>query len=243
MTRKILVTGASSGIGRAVCESRLRRGDAVVAVARDFRSFPCSNSGFHAVVIDLADLPGLPGRLRDLAAAQGDIDALVCNAGEAQFGHLEQFSYQQISHALDLNFTSQAFVARAFVPLFKERGRGDIVFMGSEASLRGGRRGSLYCAAKFALRGFAQALREETAASGLRVTLVNPGMVKTGFHDELDFRPGADPDQHLLPSDVAAAIDAVLDSRAEAVFDEITLTPQKRVVDFGGASERRSSGD
>ena len=107
------------------------------------------------------------------------------------------------------------------------------MIIGSEAALRGGRRGSLYCAAKFALRGFAQSMREETAASGIRVVLVNPGMVRTGFHENLDFRPGQEPEQHLLPSDVAAAVSLALDARVGAVIDEIDLSPQKRVIDFG----------
>ena len=65
--------------------------------------------------------------------------------------------------------------------------------MGSEAALAGTAQGSLYCAAKFALRGLAQALRAECARAGIRVTLVNPGMVQSPFFDELDFRPGPEP--------------------------------------------------
>ena len=234
MSRKVLVTGASAGIGRAVCETRLEAGDRVVGLARDFGKFPCQGlTGFDAVEIDLADLDALPGRLAGIAAAHPEIDALVCNAGEAVFGHLEQFSYDRIRRALDLNFTSQVFLVRAFLPGFRRHGKGDVVMIGSEAAVKGGRRGSLYSAAKFALRGFAQSVREETAASGIRVALVNPGMVRTAFHENLEFRPGSEPGQHLLPVDVAAAVSLVLDARGGAVIDEIDLSPQKRVIDFG----------
>ena len=234
MSRKVLVSGASAGIGRAVCEARLEAGDRVVGLARDFGKFPGrSLTGFDAIEIDLADLDALPDRLAGIAAAHPDLDALVCNAGEPVFGHLEQFSCGRIRRSLDLNFTSQVLLVRAMLPEFRRRGRGDVVLIGSEAALKGGRRGSLYCAAKFALRGFAQSIREETAASGIRVCLVNPGMVRTSFHDELEFRPGAEHGEHLLPVDVAAAVSLALDSRGGAVIDEIDLSPQKRVIDFG----------
>ena len=90
----------------------------------------------------------------------------------------------------------------------------------------------MYCAAKFALRGFAQALRAECARSGIRVTLVNPGMVQTPFFDALDFRPGESPDCYILPEDVARTVAHVLAARPGTVFDEIDLSPQKRVIEF-----------
>ena len=235
MTRKILVTGASAGIGKAVCKSRLTAGDHVIGLARDFSKFADHHRGnFNTIEIDLANLDELPTEFTELSHnLHPDTDALVCNAGEAIFGHLEQFSYKQIRHALDLNFLSHVFLVRAFLPNFKKREQGDIILIGSEAGLRGGRQGSLYCASKFALRGFAQALREEIAATGIRLTMINPGMVKTGFHDNLTFRPGSDTTQHIVPEDVASAVSLALDSRCGTVYDEINLTPQKRVVEFG----------
>lgn len=234
MNRSLLITGASTGIGRAICKTRLAAGDRVVGIARDFdKREDCDQLDFDTVEMDLSDLSQVPYRLTDLSRNRRDIDAVVANAGEGVFGHLEQFSFEQIRHALDLNFTSQVFLVRAFLPNFKQRGYGDIILIGSEAGLRGGQQGSLYCAAKFALRGFAQSLREEIAASGVRVTVINPGMVKTRFHDNLTFQPGSEESQHILPSDVAAAVSLALDSRTGTVFDEIDLTPQKKVINFG----------
>jgi short-subunit dehydrogenase len=107
-----------------------------------------------------------------------------------------------------------------------------LIFTGSEAALTGTQKGSLYCAAKFALRGFAQALRQETARSGIRITLVNPGMVQSPFFDELDFRPGDDPNNFILPEDVAEVIVNALTTRDGTVIDEINLSPQKKVIAF-----------
>ena len=121
-------------------------------------------------------------------------------------------------------------MVRAFLPLLKRRGRGDVVLIGSEAALAGGARGAVYSATKFALRGFCQSLRQESAAAGIRVTLINPGMVRTDFFDQLDFEPGEDLAHAIVPEDIAVAVKMVLSARAETVFDEINLSPLKKVV-------------
>ena len=151
---------------------------------------------------------------------------------------LEQFSYEQIRALIDLNFTSHVFVARAFLPVLKKVGRGHLVFMGSEAALAGTAQGSLYCAAKFALRGLTQALRAECARAGIRVTLVNPGMVQSPFFDALDFRPGPAPDNYILPEDVAEVVVQALTVRNGTVLDEINLSPQKKVIEFGALNKK-----
>ena len=230
---RVLVTGASSGIGRAVCERLLADGHRAIGIARDFGKFPCDNRHFEAHSIDLADLDQLPTHLQTLVATYSALDALVLNAGAGRFGTLEQFSYDQIRALIDLNFTSHVFVARAFLPSLKKAGHGHLVFIGSEAALTGTAQGSLYCAAKFALRGLAQALRAECARAGVRVTLVNPGMVQSPFFDELDFRPGPEPDNYILPEDVAEVIVQALTARDGTVLDEINLSPQKKVIEFG----------
>ena len=121
-------------------------------------------------------------------------------------------------------------VARAFITLLKKQSHGNLIFMGSEASLSGGRQGSLYCAAKFGLRGFAQSLRQECAPAGVHVGIVNPGMVRSEFFDALDFEPGVDDANALGVDDVIGAILLMLNARANAVIEEINLSPLKSVV-------------
>ena len=189
-----------------------------------------SQKEFSQATIDLSDLEHLPEQLRLLASEHEDIDSVVCAAGVGRFGSLEEFSYQQIRELIDINLTSQLYVVRAFLPLLKRRGRGDVVLIGSEAALAGGARGAVYSATKFALRGFCQSLRQESAAAGIRVTLINPGMVRTDFFDQLDFEPGEDLAHAIVPEDIAVAVKMVLSARAETVFDEINLSPLKKVV-------------
>lgn len=226
-----LVTGSSSGIGFAITQKLLSEGYQVIGVARDHSRM---DAGEYYVPesIDLGNLQELEPKLSGLAKKYPTLTTVVSNAGAGVFGGLEQFSASQIRTAIDLNLTSHLMVARAFVPLLKRASGGDIVFMGSEAALKGAKQGSLYCAAKFGLRGFAQALREECAASSVRVGIVHPGMVRTEFFDELHFEPGPALDNAILPGDVANAVWTMLSLRSGTVLEELVLSPQKKVVAF-----------
>lgn len=230
--RCFVVTGASSGIGLAVSRRLVSDGHTVVGLGRDFSKTPFHHERFKSISADLADLDALPGRLQQLLVDYPHVSGAVLCAGRGHFGNLEEFSYAQIRNLVDLNLISQIYFARALLPHFKRLEYSDLVLLGSEAALSGGRKGAVYCATKFALRGLAQALREECARRGVRVTLINPGMVHTPFFDELSFRPGGAPENYVLPDDVASAVALVLGARAGTVYDEINLTPLKKVIEF-----------
>lgn len=236
--RTALVTGATSGIGRAIVEHLLAGSWNVVAVGRSVEQ-----ASYHAAdnlpaarlrrePLDLADLDALPDRLTALAKTHADVDALVLCAARGDLGGLEEFSYARIREVIDLNLTSQIFLTRAFLPSMKRRGQGDVILLGSEAAHRGGRRGTIYCASKFALRGFAEALREECARGGVRVTSVHPAMVRTPFFDDLPIEPEAGEDAALEAAEVAEMVVAALEMRPGAVVDEIRLSPLKRAIRF-----------
>ena len=228
--RKLLVTGCSRGIGLAITRRLLADGHRVVGISRARPEIEAA--GFTHVHLDLSDLDELPDALRALSKTHPDIDGLILNAGFGRFGSLEQFSSIQIRQLIDLNLTSQVLVAREFLPKLKQRDSGDMVFVGSESALKGGRYGAVYSATKFGIRGLVQALQEECSPSGVRVGIVNPGMVNTSFFDALDFQPGDEPDQHLVADDIVAAILLMLEARPGAVVQEINLQPQKRVIRF-----------
>lgn len=228
----IIVTGASSGIGRATTLRLLRAGYRVIGIARDFSKLDCREPLLQTISIDLSKLAQLPARLETLIHDTGEVHGVVCCAGSGRFGSLEEFSYVQIHDLVDLNLTSQIYVVRALLPGMKRRKSGTIVFMGSEAALAGGRQGVVYSAAKSGLRGLAQSLRQECASSGVRICIINPGMVRTEFFDTLDFGPGEDPANYLLPEDIAGAVLEVIRARSGTVFDEINLSPQKKVIRF-----------
>jgi 3-hydroxy acid dehydrogenase / malonic semialdehyde reductase len=230
MKRTILVTGASSGIGRAIAKDLLIQGHDIIGISRDCGQFKVPMAKFHPVQFDLSHLHELPNKARDLEQQFPELDAVIFAAGVGQFGSLEEFSYDQIQALMTINFTSPVFMTRALLPLLKRKTRSDLIYIGSEAALKGSRKGAIYCASKFALRGFTQALREECSADKVRVCLINPGMVLTPFFDRLSFTPGDDESNFLLPEDVAEAVSYVLNSRGKMVIDEINLNPASKVV-------------
>lgn len=227
----VLVTGASSGIGLAISRRLLECGFSVHGVARDFSKADINHANFHRTELDLACADaiqaGLPPLLKTL---DQPLRAVVNNAGIGKMGYLEQLSVTDIQSVLAVNLLSHILVSRLCLPVMKQRAAlSDLVFIGSEAALAGGKEGSVYCASKFGLRGFAQSLRQECAKSEVRVSLINPGAVRTAFFDELHFEPGDRDENAILPEDVAATVLAILSMRGGTVVDEINLSPRKRV--------------
>ncbi len=221
--RKILITGASRGIGKATSDLLLEEGHEVWGIARTIES---THPRFHPHEIDLSDLEFLPKKLSLFT----HVDTIICNVGKGLFGNLEELSFSQIRSILDLNFLSHAYLIKELLPHLKKQARADIIFIGSEAGLAGKRKGSIYCASKFAIRGFAQSLREECSTSSVRVSLIQPGVVRTSFFDPLSFAPGDDSTHAILPTDIAEIIRTILEMRPETVLNEIILSPKKLVI-------------
>jgi len=229
--RTILISGASSGIGRACAISLLQQEHSVIGLSRNCQQFS-QHPQFSAFEIDLSNLASLPAHIKQLNKQFPSIDAVIFSAGRGQFSSLEEFSYAQIQDLINLNFISQSFLAKGLLPALKRKPLADLIFIGSEAALSGSRKGSIYCASKFALRGFSQALRDECATSSVRVSLINPGMVKTDFFTHLNFLPGDDKSQHLDASDVADAVSYIINTRNGMIVDEINLNPANKVIKF-----------
>ena len=237
MAKHYLVTGASSGIGQAVTRKLLANGAAVTGVARrdageiSVGEMPTDwQSHFDYRACDLGNESELVSAMSTIVGGGNSLDGAVLCHGYGDFGNLEEFSNARIERMLMVNLGSYAMVCRQLVPYFKTRKSGDIVFIGSESGLRAGRKGAVYSATKYGLRGLSAALREECAASGVRVTLINPGLVQTAFFDNLDFSPGEDRDNYLLPEDVADAVALSLTLPKGTVIDEVNLSPQKKVI-------------
>lgn len=232
INRTFLVTGASSGIGRAIAERLLSLGCQVIGVSRDCRQFTQAHAGFSAITLDLAGLKHIPSCAAEILNTYPRLDGVVFAAGIGQFGGLEEFSYPQIEQLMNVNFMANAVLTRALLPSLKRKTQTDLIYIGSEAALKGSRKGAVYCASKFALRGFTQALREECAKSRVRVTLINPGMVQTAFFDDKNFEPGDALGQFITAEDVAEVVACVVQSNPNIVLDEINLSPLNKVVRF-----------
>lgn len=232
LKRTILVTGAGSGIGRAIARRLLQQGHRVIGTSRNCSRFQTEHPLFSSETLDLnrpADIPTFAKRLQQ---AHPELDTVIFSAGYGQFGSLEEFSFQQIENLMMVNFTAQAMLTSALLPKLKRRPCGNLVYIGSEAAVQGSRKGSIYCASKFALRGFTQALIDECGKSAVRVSLINPGMVQTPFFDALSFMPGEGEGQALMADDVADAVLYILRAGHHLVIDEINLNPASKVIRF-----------
>lgn len=183
--RRVLLTGASGGIGRAVARDLHARGATVVATARraDVLAELSAELGVRVETIraDLADRAALG----ELVGRAGRIDVLVANAGLPASGLLLSLEPGDIDRALEVNVRAPIQLARALAPAMVERGEGHLVFMSSISGKVASRGGALYSATKFALRGVALGLREDLDGTGVGVTIVFPGFIRNAglFHD------------------------------------------------------------
>ena len=227
-----VVTGSSSGIGKAVCELLLQANYKVVGIARDHSKFTPNDNNYFPYEVDLKDQSQTTNVAKALLKAHPEATVLVSNAGQGSFNPIENFSTSQIKDFLDLNLISHILLSQIFVRHLKARSGGNIIFLGSEAGLTGKRKATLYSAAKFGLRGFSQALSDEVRASNIRVSLINPGLVRTPFFDLLGFRPGDEQTHAIEAEDVAQVVMTILSSRSQTIMDEINMSPAKNVIKF-----------
>ena len=227
-----LVTGSSGGIGRAITIKLLDSGARVIGLARNHSKLKLENKNYLTYSIDLSKLDNLEKIIKKIIQDHPEINGLVSNAGYGEFGPLENFSVNDISSFFSMNLTSHIIITKCLLPHLKKKEIGDIIFMGSEASLTGEKNGTLYCSAKFGLRGFSQALRKDVSNSNIRVCIINPGMVRTNFFNNLKFSPGEDINNAVSEEDISNAVLGILTLGRNTVVDEINLSPLKKVIKF-----------
>jgi len=228
----ILVTGSSSGIGFSITKKLLNCGAKVIGIARNHSKFSIDHPNYVTYDVEMSDLNNLNKVMNKIIKENNEITGLISNAGYGEFGPLENFSIEQINSFISVNLTSHIVVTKLILPHLKKRKMGDIIFIGSEAGLLGSKNGSLYCSAKFGLRGFSQSIRHDTSTSNIRVCIINPGMVRTEFFKNLKFSPGDDVDNAINSDDIANAVINVIKLEQSTVVDEINLSPLKKVVKF-----------
>ena len=182
MDRVWLVTGCTSGFGRALVDAVRQRGERVVATARRPEAL-ADLEGDDVLVapLDVTREEQIPAVLATAEERFGAVDVLVNNAGIGMLGALEESSQDDLRSAMETMFFGPAALTRAVIPSMRERGSGAIVqisSMGGQITAPGY---SAYCAAKFALEGLSEAVAAELAPFGIQVLIVEPGSFRTGL--------------------------------------------------------------
>jgi uncharacterized protein len=172
---KVLLTGATGGLGQAIARALAERGATLTLTGRRAEVLePLARElGGRALAADLAD-PAAPARL---LAEAGEVDVLVANAGLPASGALNSFSVDEIDRALTVNLRAPMVLAHELTPGMVARGRGHLLFMSSLAGRAAPTGSSVYSATKFGLRGFGLALREDLADKGVGVSVILPGFI------------------------------------------------------------------
>jgi uncharacterized protein len=172
---RVLVTGATGGLGGAIARAFAARGASLVLSGRrsDVLEPLAAETGARAVAADLS----LPEDVERLAREAGDVDVLVANAALPGSGDLGDFSVADIDRALDVNLRAPIVLARLLAEGMRVRRRGHLVFLSSLSGKAAAGGASVYSATKFGLRGFAIALREDLRPEGIGVSTVFPAFV------------------------------------------------------------------
>ncbi|MFC3492602.1 SDR family NAD(P)-dependent oxidoreductase [Glycomyces rhizosphaerae] len=190
MQKVWFITGSSRGLGRRFTEAALSRGDKVAATARSVEGFGDLVAAYGDAVLPLAmdvtDRVAVFAAVEQAMAHFGRIDVVVNNAGYAQIGAVEELTEAELRDQMETNLFGAAWVVQAVLPHLREQGGGRIFQLSSAAGLITVPLGAAYSASKWALEGFNEALAQEVAEFGIKVTIIEPGGFAT--------RQGENPD-------------------------------------------------
>ncbi len=214
-----VVTGSSSGIGLELCRLLIKKGVVVYGFSR--RRTIVDHSAFTWMQTDVTQQEEIDRAFDTVLLEHACVDLLVNNAGFGLFGAIEMLEPDAWNRLIATNLTAAFLCTRRVVPGMKAAQRGTIVNVASIAGKRGFRNGSAYCASKFGLNGFSEALVEELREEGIRVCSINPGSTGTEFFE----RAGIEPQKLMDTKEVASLILAMIELPDDMLPDQIVVRP------------------
>ncbi|MCQ2298658.1 MAG: SDR family oxidoreductase [Bacteroidales bacterium] len=177
MQKVILITGASSGFGKATAELLAQRGHIVYGTSRTTKEHP----SVHFLNMDVRDRESIASGVRQIIEKEGRIDVLVNNAGMGIGGSLELATPEEIDLQMGTNFMGCVNMCQAVLPQMRKQRQGRIINLSSIGGIMGLPYQGYYSASKFAIEGFSEALSAEVRGFGISVSMVEPGDFATGF--------------------------------------------------------------
>lgn len=190
LKKVVLVTGASSGIGRAIALFLSEQGYRVYGTSRKPRT-SSDETSFQMIPLDVTDEKSVQHAVDMVVQKEGSIDILINNAGMGIAGPVEETKPEEAYRQFDTNFFGVLRMCRAVVPIMRRQKHGMIINIGSVAGLVSIPFQAMYSASKYAVEAMTEALRIEVKPFGIRVALVEPGDTKTGFTDNRIFTEAA----------------------------------------------------
>jgi short-subunit dehydrogenase len=214
---RILITGASQGIGRALAVAAAGRGARVLAAARSepllaelAQEVRQRGGSIETVAADVTSAAHRQKMFQAAVSHFGGLDVLVNNAGIGATGHFAEVGPERLRQIMEVNFFGLAETTRVFLPLLRQGERPAILNVSSIAGKRGIPARSEYSASKFAVQGFSEALRAEVAKDGIDVLVVCPGLTQTNFSQNMIEQKARMPMDHLRGMTAEAVAKATL---------------------------------
>jgi 3-oxoacyl-[acyl-carrier protein] reductase len=219
-----LVTGGSSGIGRAIAKTLNDSGATVAITGRDKSRLAETAKALDAFPIqaDVSQEADVERTYRELLKEFGQLDILVNNAGVGVFKNLVDMERAAFDATFATNVTGAMLMGREAAKHFILRGKGNIVNISSTAGLRGAAGGTAYYASKFALRGMSECWRAELRKHNIRVILINPSEVLTSFAATAGFDQKENPTK-LRAEDIAYIVKAALEMEDRGFVPELSV--------------------
>lgn len=224
--KKVVVTGASSGIGKEITARFLKLGYEVIGVSRNIKKEDFESEFFKPLQADLSNEASTVEICKNLS--KENIFMLINCAGFGRFEPHEELSAKTITGMVFLNLTAPMLLTNALLRDLKKNS-GYLININSIEALKSNKFAGVYSATKSGLKAFGDSLFEETRKSALSVTNINPDMTQSNFYSDLRFETTANEDEKLLASDIADAIEHILSMRKGAVVSEYTV----RSLNFG----------
>ncbi len=222
---KVLITGGSSGIGKETARKFIAQGATVVITGRDYQKLQevATELGAIPFLFDISDLKSIPEKAKEaIGLLGGKVDVLINNAGIGVFPLLGEITEQHLLDVYNTNVFGLILLTQEIVPVFKRQHYGNIINIGSTASLKGFARGSVYATSKFAVRGLTQSWQAELRKDNIRVSLVNPSEVTTAFADATR-KERVEESNKLGAENIAHTIISIVEMRDKGFVPEVTV--------------------